>query len=294
MLNPYRTIATIACILLAIAILSCTSVTPALAQTTNATSATIVGQVNVNGVATNGVSVTIGTGSATTSSYNGVDGVYVITGQPTGTSLPFTATYQGQTVTDTIDPLTAGQQYYEIPAVNIQYAASTATPTPTAAPNATVTPTPAANATVTPTPAANATVTPTPAANATATPTSTVTPTPTATTEATAVPASPPEVPASPPEVPAQTTDSGSVATVAPEPVPAQSTPAPTDTVDMMNVEDSTAEINPLGVGTITPGPIVSPSLVPEPTTARSPGFAAVLAISCLLGAGYLAMRKGH
>ena len=258
------------CMLVASAVLSCTAT--ALAQTTNTTTATLVGQVNVNGVATNGVSVTIGTGSATTSSYNGVDGVYVISGLPTGTSLPFTATYQGQTYTDTIDPLSAGQQYYEIPAVNIDYAASTATPTvtPTAAPNATVTPTPEANATVTPTPEANATVTPTPIANATATPTVTPTATP---------------VPAAPAQPPAQ-----SYAPPAPVPEPAQSTPMPTDIVDQMTAEDAT--VSPTDIATTTPEPLPSP--VPEPTTARSPGFAGALAIVCLLGVACAVARKGR
>ena len=122
--------------------------------------ATIVGQVTVNGTATDGVLVTCGSNSNTTFTYNGTPGYYFIGGLPYGTSLPFQATYQGHSYTDTVDPLASGQAYYQIPTVNINVPASTVTPTPI--PNATITPTPAPNATVTPTPVPNATATPTP------------------------------------------------------------------------------------------------------------------------------------
>ncbi|WP_048198642.1 PGF-CTERM sorting domain-containing protein [Methanocella arvoryzae] len=285
-----RTLTVIAGILIAIAILSSLSATTALAQT-NATQATIVGQVNVNGVPTNGVSVTCGTGSATTSNYNGVDGVYVIAGLPTGTSLPFTATYQGYSYTDTIDPLTAGQQYYEIPAVNIVMETSTPTPTP----NATVTPTPAANATVTPTPEANATVTPTPAANATVTPTPEATPT--ATPTATPVPPTPTPTPEPAPEpAPAQEPASPPVDNTppadTPEPTPAQSTPTATDVVRDTIAKDPTATASPIGIGTATTQPVPPDLAGPNPTAARSPGFEWVLAIICLAGAAYLVIKK--
>ncbi len=109
---------------------------------------TIVGQVTVNGNATDGVQVTCGSGSNTTFTYNGTPGYYFIGGLPYGTSLPFKATYQGYSYTDSVDPLATGQQYYEIPTVNINM--PTSTPTPTPIPNATATPAP--NATATPAP----------------------------------------------------------------------------------------------------------------------------------------------
>lgn len=281
-----RTLTVILCILVAIAIVSCMSATCALAQT-NTTEATIAGQVNVNGVATNGVTVTCGSGSATTSNYNGVDGVYVISGLPTGTSLPFAASYQGYSYTDTIDPLTSGQQYYEIPAVDIVVPASTPTPVPTA----TVTPTAAPNATVTPTPATNATVTPTPAANATVTPTPT--PTPTASPSATPAPATPTPTPV-PESAPAESPSGGSPPDTTPVPEPVQSTPMPTDIVKETIAMDPTATASPIGIGTPTPLPVPSGLAAANPTTAQSPGFAGVLALACLLGAAFLAVKKGR
>ncbi|WP_424357587.1 hypothetical protein [Methanocella sp. MCL-LM] len=262
------------------------------AAQTNETEATIAGQVNVNGVATNGVAVTCGSGSATTSNYNGVDGVYVISGLPTGTSLPFSATYQGNSYTDTIDPLTSGQQYYEIPAINIVIQANTPTPT------ASVTPTPAANATVTPTPAANATVTPTPAANATVTPTPTATPTatpvPTATPEpATPTPAPTPAPTSAPAPAEAQSQPQPDTLQAAtPAPTPVQSTPRATDVVRQSIEKSPTATASPIGIGTSTPLPVPPDLAGPNPTTARSPGFTGILALVCLIGVAYLIMKK--
>jgi hypothetical protein len=161
--------ALIVCLALVLTVLVYISVQTALAQST----ATIVGQVSVNGTPTNGVLVTCGPSSNTTFSYNGTPGYYFIGGLPYGTSLPFKATYQGYSYTDTVDPLSTGQQYYQIPTVSISVPAATVAPT--LVPNATVTPTPAPNATATPapnataTPAPNSTITPTPAANASTT-----------------------------------------------------------------------------------------------------------------------------
>ncbi len=165
---------------------------------------TIVGQVTVNGNATDGVQVTCGSGSNTTFTYNGTPGYYFIGGLPYGTSLPFKATYQGYSYTDSVDPLGTGQQYYEIPTVNINMPTSTPTPTPTPIPNATATPAP--NATVTPAP--NATATPVPNASVSPAPLS-VTPTP----------------------VPPVTTPMPPVTTpipATPEPMAVTATPAPT------------------------------------------------------------------
>ena len=287
MQRSIRYLTIISCILAATATILCISAALVAAQT-NETQATIAGQVNVNGVATNGVSVTCGSGSATTSNYNGVDGVYVISGLPTGTSLPFSATYQGQTYTDTIDPLTSGQQYYEIPAVNIVTQANTPTPT------ASVTPTPAANATVTPTPAANATVTPTPAANATVTPTPTATPTATPAPTATPEPATPTptQAPApAPTEVQSQP-QPDRTQTATPAPTPVQSTARATDVVRQSIEKSPTATASPIGIGTSTPLPVPPDLAGPNPTTARSPGFTGILALVCLIGIAYLIMKK--
>jgi hypothetical protein len=218
--------------------------------------ATIVGQVTVNGTATNGVLVTCGSGSNTTFTYNGTPGYYIIDGLAYGTSLPFQATYQGQSYTDSVDPLSSDGQYYQIPTVNINVPTSTVTPTPTPIPNATATPTPAPNATVTPTPAPNATATPVPNA--------TVTPTP---APATATP------------IPATPVPMGVTAT----PVPA--TPVP---------GIATPTLEPTAVPTMEPTAMPSPATEPSPTQTKSPGFEGLLALSCLLGAAYLVIRKGR
>jgi hypothetical protein len=76
------------------------------------TTAAIVGQVTVNGTAIDGVLVTCGSGSNTTFTYNDTPGYYFISGLPYGTTLPFKATYNGHSYTDTVDPLATGQQYY--------------------------------------------------------------------------------------------------------------------------------------------------------------------------------------
>jgi hypothetical protein len=246
------------------------------AQSASAQTATIVGQVTVNGNATNGVLVTCGSNSNTTFTYNGTPGYYFIGGLPYGTSLPFKATYQGYNYTDTVDPLSSGQQYYQIPAVNVVVPATTITPTPipnataTPAPNATVTPTPAPNATATPAP--NATVSPTPAPNATATPApnATVTPTP--------VPATPTPVPPVP--TPAPVTPAPM--TVTSTPVPGMATPTPEATLVPTLMPTMEPTVNP------------APTAVPSPTQAKSPGFEGLLALSCLLGAAYIVLRKGR
>ncbi|OPY29548.1 MAG: hypothetical protein A4E28_00801 [Methanocella sp. PtaU1.Bin125] len=243
-------------VLLASALIIWLSAACALAQSNNATTATIIGQVTVNGVATNGVTVTAGSQSATTTDYQGTKGVYAISGLPYGVALPFTASYQGHTYTDTIDPLSTAQQYYQIPTVNIN---TTATPTPV--PNATATPVP--NATATPAP--NATATPTPKPNAT------VTPTP--------VPATPTPVPATPTPVP--------VTPVPATPLPA--TPAP------MAVTATPVPVTPSPVPA-TPAPILTatpvPTLPPTPTQTRSPGFEALPVVASVLLVAYLTLRK--
>jgi hypothetical protein len=251
------------CTLIVSAIFISLSIGCTFAQSTNQTSttATLIGQVTVNGVATNGVAVTIGSGSATTSDYQGTSGVYAINNVPYGVTLPFTASYQGHTYTDTIDPLSTAQQYYQIPAVDIN-TTTAVTPTPTPVPNATATPAPNATATPAPnataTPAPNATVTPTPSPNATATPVpnSTVTPTP-----APVAPAAEPAAPA-----PIEMTVTATPVPVTPTPLPATPTPKPT----------------------VTP----EPTLPPTPTQTKSPGFEGMLAIISVIGIGYMALKK--
>jgi hypothetical protein len=46
----------------------------------------------------------------------------------------------------------------------------------------------------------------------------------------------------------------------------------------------------PTAEPTMAPGPTAAPS----PTQTKSPGFEGLLAISCLLGAAYLVLRKGR
>jgi hypothetical protein len=204
-------------VLVVSAIFVCLSTTAALAQSSNQTSttATLIGQVTINGVATNGVAVTIGSGSGTTSDYQGTSGVYAISNVPYGVTLPFTASYQGHTYTDTIDPLSTAQQYYQIPTVDIN--TTTVTPTPTPVPNATVTPAP------------NATATPVPNATATPAPNSTVTPVPNATATPTPVPAAPAPA-AQVPAMPAPVTVTATPVPITPTPLPVTATPGPTVT----------------------------------------------------------------
>jgi len=263
-----RILSIIAGLAIAFAALACVAITPALAQTSQAT---IVGQVTVNNNATDGVLVTCGSGSNTTFTYNGTPGYYFIGGLPYGTSLPFKATYQGQSYTDSVDPLTSGQQYYQIPTVNINVPVSTVTPTPI--PNATATPAP--NASITPTPAPNATVSPTPAPNATATPApnATVTPAPNAT-------ATPAPLSATPTPVPPVPTYSAT-----PVPLVATATPVPVL---------ATPTLVPTRAPTLKPTEMPAPTAVPSPTQTKSPGFEVLLALSCLLGTAYLIVRKGR
>lgn len=312
MLNVKRILIILLIMLTGIAILACGSIPDVLAQ--NTTQATIVGQVNVNGVATNGVSVTCGSGSATTSSSNGVDGVFIISGLPYGTSLPFSASYQGKTYTDTVDPLSTDQQYFELPAVNIDVPAGTATPapdvtvTPTSTANATATPTPAANATATPTP--TVTPTPTPTVTPTPTPTVTLTPTPTPTPTLTPTPTPTPttevapgtsQTPSSPPaqtQSPPDNLQAGNPPTgdLPPGSAPASGTdnfnPMPTEVIKKSIEENMTDTPSLISTEAPTAVPLPSPLPNPQPTTARSPGFAGVLALVCLSGAAYMATRK--
>jgi PGF-CTERM motif len=229
--------------------------------------ATIVGQITVNGNATNGVQVTCGSGSNTTFTYNGTPGYYFVSGLPYGTSLPFTATYQGYSYTDSVDPLSSSGQYYQIPTVNINM--PTSTPTPTPIPNATATPAP--NATATPAP--NATVTPTPAPNATATPApnASVTPVPLAETPTPVPPVSTP-VPATP------------------VPMGVTVTPVPTAPVTGM----ATPTLEPTIMPTVEPTAVPSPTAEPSATQTKSPGFEGLLAVTCLLGAAYIVLRRGR
>jgi hypothetical protein len=256
--------------LTACAIFICMAASSALAQGTNVTTATIIGQVTVNGTPTNGVSVTCGSGSATTTSYQGTDGVYAISGLPFGVSLPFKATYQGYTYTDTVDPLPSGQQYIQIPAVNINTQAGTPTPAPTPVPNATATPTPAPNATATPTPtpAPNATATPTPAPNATATPSPTATPQPTS-----------PPAQAPPPAPPAPTT------------IYYNYNP-PTPTADIKQSINMSVSPTPTLAATAAPTMPPTPTPAPAPTQTQSPGFPGLLAIACVIGAALYLIAK--
>jgi hypothetical protein len=263
-----RILSIIAGLAIAFAALACMAITPALAQSSQAT---IVGQITVNGTPTNGVLVTCGPSSNTTFTYNGTPGYYFIGGLPYETSMPFQATYQGQSYTDSVDPLASGQQYYQIPSVNINMAASTVTPTPI--PNATATPAP--NASITPTPAPNATVSPTPAPNATATPAPNATATPVP--NATATPAPLSETPTPVPPAPTYSATPVPMAVTA-TPVPGLATPT----------------LVPTSAPTIKPTVVPSATAVPSPTQTKSPGFEVLLALSCLLGVAYLIARKGR
>jgi hypothetical protein len=258
MTDQKHNLAMIAGLVILLAALAWVSTPLVFAQSSGAT---IVGQVTVNGNATNGVLVTCGSGSNTTFTYNGTPGYYFIGGLPYGTSLPFQATYQGYSYTDSVDPLTSGGQYFEIPTVNINMPTSTPTPTPTPIPNATATPAP--NATVTPTPAPNATATPAPNA--------TVTPVPLAET--------PTPVPPAPTPVPPTPVPMGVTATPVPAtPVPGMATPTLVPTI----------------APTIEVTAMPAPTAVPSATQTKSPGFEGLLAIMCLSGAAYLVLRKGR
>jgi hypothetical protein len=259
MSNHKRKLAIIVGLVVVLAAFVCLTIPPAFAQTSQAT---IVGQITVNGNATDGVLVTCGPSSNTTFTYEGSPGYYFIGGLPYGTSLPFQATYQGYSYTDTVDPLASDQQYYQIPTVNINIPTSTATPVPNAtatpAPNASITPTPAPNATVTPTPTPAPTATPEPNASVTPEPVS-VTPTP--------VPPVPTPVPATP--VPMEVT---------PTPAPVLATPTQEPTL----------------IPTAEPTVMPAPTAAPSPTQTKSPGFEGLLALACLLGTAYLVLRKGR
>jgi PGF-CTERM motif len=258
MTDQKQNLAMIAGLVILLAALAWVSTPLVFAQSSGAT---IVGQVTVNGNATNGVQVTCGSGSNTTFTYNGTPGYYFIGGLPYGTSLPFQATYQGYSYTDSVDPLSSSGQYYQIPTVNINMPASTPTATPTPIPNATATPAP--NATVTPTPAPNATATPAPNASVTPAPMS-ATPTP---------------MPPAPTPVP-------------PTPVPmgVTATPVPATPVPGMATPTSEPTFMPTMEATVMPSPTTGPS----PTQTKSPGFEGLLALTCLLGAAYLVLRKGR
>lgn len=254
----------IAGLAIVVAMLACVSVPAAFAQSDQAT---IVGQVTVNGTPTNGVLVTAGPGKNTTFTYQGMPGYYVISGLPYNTNLPFKATYQGYSYTDTIDPLPAGQQYYRIPSVNIEMpAAVTPMPLPNAtatpAPNATVTPTPVPNATVTPTPIPNTTITPAPAANMSAT--------------ATPVPVTPTPAPTVLP-----------TPTATPVPMAVTATPAPV-------LATPTAAPTPVATPVTTPTLMPTPTPLPTPVQTRAPGFEALAALIAMTGAAYLILRKGR
>jgi hypothetical protein len=249
MLNPKRTLLLITGLTVAAA-LACLFVSVALATS-------IVGQVTVNGVPTNGVVVTCGGVTNTTGTLQGENGVYVINNLPDTAGLAFKASYAGyQPYVDTVDLPGSGEQYYQIPTVDIN-----ATVTPTPVPNASITPTPAPNATVTPTPAPNASITPTPAPNAS------ITPTP--------VPATPTPAPA-----PAPVAVAPPPATAVPTPMV---TPAPTPEV---TITHNSTEL------TATPTPVPTPMPTPAPTQTKAPGFGWLLAIACVLGSACLILKK--
>jgi hypothetical protein len=265
MTYPKHKLAIIVGLAIVFAALACMSMPAAFAQSSQAT---IVGQVTVNGTPTNGVLVTCGPSSNTTFTYNGTPGYYIIGGLPYGTSMPFTASYQGYTYTDNVDPLSTGQQYYQIPTVNVNTPAASVTPTPLA--NATVTPAP--NATVTPAP--NATATPAPNATVTPAPNSTVTPAPNVSVTPAPLSETPTPVPPAPTMPP-----------VTPMPLEVTATPIPVM---------ATPTIEPTLMPTPEPTLMPTPTAEPLPTQTKSPGFEGLLALLCLPGAAYLALRKGR
>lgn len=306
---PYRVRLSVFKIIMIIAFLVCVSTACALSDSPE--TATLVGAIKVNGAYMNGVTVAIGSSSATTGNYMGQDGVYVISGLPFGTALPYKASYNGHTITDTVEPISNdGQGIYNLGTQEINYDESSPTPTPE--PNATATPTPS----------------PTPAPS----------PTPTPTQEPTARPYSMPvSTPTIVPTPVIEPQQSGPVATPAPRKV--FSSPgwdADHETITATNSGDSPIAIRAwiedpmnnittmLEAGSsknistpsimtqdnqiVTVGfdayendtridsykAMLSLSSMPSPTTARSPGFASPLAIACMLGAAYIVLKKGR
>ncbi len=56
----------------------------------------------------------------------------------------------------------------------------------------------------------------------------------------------------------------------------------------------ATPTLEPTVMPTMEATVMPSPTTVPSPTQTKSPGFEGLLALSCLLGAAYLVLRKGR
>jgi hypothetical protein len=213
----------------------------------------VIGQVtDAEGNGIEGATVSCSSPSASTTTIS--QGYYMLSFPTNGTGVTITASYQGHSATSSPFDVTYVPQQINLQLTGIVI--PTVTPTPTATPTPIPTPTPDPNSTVTPTP--TATITPTP----------TVTPTPTATPTSTPTPA-----PASSQQQSMETTYQ------------------PTAQADLSQL------ITPTPPPTATPI-VASPSATPAsppaatPQKAQSPGFAALLAIGCLLGAAYVLVKK--
>lgn len=314
---------------MAFAILISVNIPLALSDTPTAS---VYGQVTLDGNPINGATVTCNGNSATTSS-SIVSGFYSFS-LPVGKDYPVKATYTQNgtqyTVSDNVDltkvtsapasPIGLGE--LKLQAVATPTPTSTPTPTPTPNPNATATPTPNPNATVTPTP----TPTPTPTAAPTQRPASNSNPisTPTYTPTPTPIPTPGTDMSQLNISVPAQrkvfsspnwivdheaitvTNNGGPIKVIAWIDSPSNNITYPIDagevkTIPTASIMTQNNQIVTLGFDAYENGTSidaykatlsVGPTSTPVATTTRSPGFAGLLAFICLLGAAYLVVKK--
>lgn len=296
--------------LVIIAFLACISTACALSDSPE--TATVVGAIKVNGAYTNGATVTIGSSSATTANYMGQDGIYVISGLPFETALPYKASYNGHTITDTVEPISNdGQGIYNLGTQEITYDISSPTPTPE--PNATATPTPTPAPTPTPTPAAK------PPSNTQPTSIPILTPTPAPEVETSTPQQSSPVTTPSPRKVfssPSWDVDHETITATndGDSPITIRAwIEDPLNNITTSIEANSTKNVSTPSIMTqnnqiVTVGfdaydnstcidsykAMLSLSSNPAPTTTRSPGFAALLAPACMLGAAYLIIKRGR
>lgn len=306
------------CTVAAIMLLALAAAQPALSDTATAT---VYGQVTLNGDPINGATVTCNGGSATTSSsiYNG----FYSFALPIGKDYPITATYTSDGVTytasDNIDlsgMTTAPTSPQGLSALDLK-AVATPTPTPTPDPNATATPTPTPTATATPTPTPTATAQPTTkpssGSHSVATPVYTVTPEPSPTVMPTPTPVpvarkifSSPDWETDHETIIVNNTgdmpimirswigDTSNNVTV---PIDAGATMMVL-TPSIITQDNQIVDVgydaydNGVLVDTYKVSLFVGPTATPLPTTARSPGFAGIFGLICLLAAAYLLVRK--
>ena len=228
---------------------------------------TIYGHVNVNGKPQSGVIVYGGAGETSTDS----SGYYEMNAVNNSKTTLHAVDGNYSASTD----VTVNSASQQVPDMNIAEPTPTPTVTPTPSPNATATPTPTPSPTTSVTPTPTTTPTPSPSASVSATPTATITPTPTVTPTptATATPAPTQQAPASQPASNQQVV----YVTVTVTPAPSSDDLANVTTNDLISLND-------------TPTPTSTP--LPSPTKARSPGFGALLALSCLSGAALAVLMK--